>query len=167
MERKKTDMPINKNIRPVTPNDIPVLKKVIDANGLFPSDMLDDMISDYFDNDNSSDFWLTYADHEPITIAYCAPEKMTEGTWNLYLIAVHPECQGEGLGTSMVRYIEQMLKKRGERLLLVETSGLAEFDRTRAFYRQCGFDEEARIREFYQAGEDKIVFRKSLTDTKQ
>lgn len=159
-------MPINKNIRPVTPNDMPALKKVIDANGLFPSDMLNDMISDYFDNNNSSDFWLTYVDHEPVAISYCAPEKMTEGTWNLYLIAVHPDCQGEGRGTFMVRYIEQMLKKRGERLLLVETSGLAEFDRTRAFYRHCGYDEEARIREFYQAGEDKIVFRKSLTDTK-
>jgi hypothetical protein len=64
MERKKTEMPINQNIRPVTPNDVPVLKKVIDANGLFPSDMLDDMIFDYFDHDNSSDFWLTYEDHE-------------------------------------------------------------------------------------------------------
>lgn len=160
-------MPINQNIRPVTPNDMPALKKVIDANGLFPSEMLDDMISDYFDRDNSSDLWLTYADHEPVAIAYCSPEEMTEGTWNLYLIAVHPDCQGEGRGTSMVRYIEQMLKKRGERLLLVETSGLAQFDRTRAFYRQCGYDEFARIREFYQAGEDKIVFRKSLTDTKK
>lgn len=167
MERKKTEMPINQNIRPITPNDVPILKKVIDANGLFPSDMLDDMISDYFDHDNSSDFWLTYEDYEPVAIAYCAPEKMTEGTWNLYLIAVHPDYQGKGLGTSMVRYIEKMLTKRGERLLLVETSGLTQFDRTRAFYRQCGFDEEARIREFYQAGEDKIVFRKSLIDTKK
>lgn len=59
-----------------------------------------------------------------------------------------------------------MLAARGERVLLVETSGLASFERTRAFYRKCGYDEEARIREFYQAGEDKIVFRKSLTDTK-
>ncbi len=167
MASKNIEMPINQNIRPVTLNDIPALKKVIDANGLFPSDMLDDMISDYFEHNNSSDFWLTYADHEPVAIAYCAPEKMTEGTWNLYLIAVHPNCQGEGRGTSMVRHIEQMLTKRGERLLLVETSSLAEFERTRAFYRQCGFDEEARIREFYQAGEDKIVFRKSLTDIKK
>jgi GNAT superfamily N-acetyltransferase len=88
---------------------MPALKKVIDANGLFPSEMLDDMISDYFDNDNSSDFWLTYEDHEPVAIAYCAPEKMTKGTWNLYLIAVHPDCQGKGRGTSIMRYIEQML----------------------------------------------------------
>lgn len=42
------------------------------------------------------------------------------------------------------------------------TSGLASFERTRAFYRKCGYDEEARIRDFYRAGDDKIVYRKAL-----
>jgi ribosomal protein S18 acetylase RimI-like enzyme len=54
------------------------------------------------------------------------------------------------------------LTARGERLLLVETSGLASFERTRAFYRKCGYNEEARIRDFYKAGDDKIVYRKGL-----
>lgn len=62
----------------------------------------------------------------------------------------------------MLHYVEQQLVDRGERVLLVETSGLERFERTRAFYRQRGYEEEARIREFYQAGEDKIIFRKSL-----
>lgn len=161
-----TNMQIDANIRPVTPHDIPALKVVIDGSGLFPSEMLDDMISDYFDNEKSSDFWLTYEEGEPVAVAYYAPEPMTEGTWNLYLIAVDPDYQGQGRGASIVYYIEERLAARGERVLLVETSGLPSFERTRAFYRKCGYDEEARIREFYQAGEDKIVFRKSLTDTK-
>ena len=50
-------------------------------------------------------------------------------------------------------------------MLLLETSGLPEFARTRAFYRTNGYDEEARIREFYAAGEDKVVFRKALVAT--
>ena len=33
---------------------------------------------------------------------------------------------------------------------------------SRQFYCKNGYDEEARIREFYQAGEDKVVFRKVL-----
>jgi GNAT superfamily N-acetyltransferase len=154
------------NIRPVMPSDLHALKTIIEANGLFPSDMLDEMISDYFDHKNASDFWLTYEDNEPVAIAYYAPERMTEGTWNLYLIVVHPDYQGKGLGTSLLHYIEQMLAARGERVLLVETSGLASFEGTRSFYRKCGYQEEAKIREFYQAGEDKIIFRKSLKDNK-
>jgi ribosomal protein S18 acetylase RimI-like enzyme len=35
-------------------------------------------------------------------------------------------------------------------------------ENNRAFYKKLGYYEEAIIREFYQTGEDKIVFRKSL-----
>lgn len=159
-------MTILNKIRPITYEDIPALKTVIEANGLFSSDMLDDMISGYLNNESENEFWLTYEDSKPVAIAYCAPERMTQGTWNLYLIAVHPDYQRQGLGTSMLDDIEQVLTARGERLLLVETSSLETFKGTQKFYRQCGFEEEARIREFYQAGEDKIVFCKSLTDKK-
>ncbi|MEL6438109.1 MAG: GNAT family N-acetyltransferase [Cyanobacteria bacterium J06621_8] len=147
-------------IRPVIPQDLPALKAVIDANELFPSDMLDEMISDYFTNKNSSDCWFTCEDDQPVAIAYCAPEKMTEGTYNLYLIAVHPDFQKQGRGVTLLRHIEQILTANGGRILLVETSGLASFEGTREFYRRCGYEEEAIIRDFYQAGEDKIIFRK-------
>ncbi len=155
-------MAIVGKIRSITREDIAPLKKVIEAHDLFPADMLDEMISDYFQGKNESELWFTYEEERAIAIAYCAPEKMTEGTWNLYLIAVHPDYQGRGIGTAMVQYVEQKLAARGERILLVETSGLDGFEDTRAFYRKCGYEEEARIREFYQPGEDKIIFRKSL-----
>lgn len=141
---------------------MPALKAVIDANDLFPSHLLDDMMAGYFNGDAGDDFWLTDDDDRPVAVAYYAPERMTEGTWNLYLIAVHPNYQGQGRGAALLRHVEQTLAARGERLLLVETSGSASFERTRSFYRTCGYDEEARIRDFYQAGEDKIIFRKAL-----
>ena len=149
-------------IRPATSKDLPALKAVIDANDLFPSDMLDEMISDYLHNKNSNDYWFIYDDGQPVAIGYCALERMTQGTWNLYLIAVHPDYQKSGRGASMLHHIEQKLAERGERILLIETSGLQSFEGTREFYRKCGYSQEARIREFYQAGEDKIVFRKLL-----
>jgi ribosomal protein S18 acetylase RimI-like enzyme len=150
------------SIRPTTAGDTPALKAVIDATGLFPSDMLDDMLAGFLKSQGGDEIWLTDHDVGPVALAYCAPERMTQGTWNLYLIAVHPDRQGKGRGTALLRHVEQALAERGERVLLVETSGLPAFERTRAFYRQCGYDEEARIRDFYQAGEDKIVFRKAL-----
>lgn len=85
---------------------------------------------------------------------------MTEQTWNLQLIAIRSDHQGKGRGGKLMRYVEETLKARGGRMLLVET--LASFDRTRAFYIKCGYEEEARIRDFYTAGADKIVFRKIL-----
>lgn len=153
----------NATTRPVTRGDVSDLKLLIDATGLFPSDMLDDMLAPYFmQGPDGTQSWLVDDDGGLAGVAYYAPERMTEGTWNLYLIAVHPMRQGKGRGSALLRKVEARLAARGERVLLVETSGLPEFEQTRAFYRNNGYDEEARIRDFYRAGEDKVVFRKAL-----
>ena len=46
--------------------------------------------------------------------------------------------------------------------MLVETSALPQYDRTRAFYVKCGYEEEARIRDYWAADDDLVVFRKAL-----
>jgi ribosomal protein S18 acetylase RimI-like enzyme len=154
-------------IRPATHDDRDALIALADATGLFaPSELAEigQMLADHLSRDTDSNHsWITDEERGELTgIAYFAPERMTEGTWNLYLIGVHPNCQGQGRGTELLRYIEQALTARGERLLLVETSGLPSFDRTRAFYLKCGYNEEARIRDFYSKGIDKIVYAKAL-----
>ncbi|HBL12668.1 MAG TPA: GNAT family N-acetyltransferase [Cyanobacteria bacterium UBA11162] len=157
-------------IRPTTPDDTAALIALADAIGFEPNELevLREMLSDDLGGNSDSDrFWLTDDDGEPVGVAYCAPERMTNGTWNLLLIAVQPDRQGQGRGTALLRYVEQALMTRGARLLLVETSGLPSFERTRAFYRKCGYDQEARIRDFYKAGDDKIVYRKALVAQEQ
>jgi ribosomal protein S18 acetylase RimI-like enzyme len=146
----------------VVRDDAAALRGVIDATGLFPAAMLDDMLAGYLAGTAGDESWLTVDDGGPVAVAYVAPERMTAGTWNLHLIAVHPDQQGRGRGAALLRHVEADLAARGARVLLVETSGLPEFARTRAFYRTNGYDEEARVREFYAAGEDKVVFRKAL-----
>ncbi|MBE9070173.1 GNAT family N-acetyltransferase [Leptolyngbya cf. ectocarpi LEGE 11479] len=149
-------------IRPTTPDDTAALLALANAAIGFSPDELTELsqtLTDYFEGGSDS-FWLTDDDNGPVAAAYCAPERMTDGTWNLLFIAVHPEQQGQGRGTAMVQYVEETLTARGAHLLLVET--LASFERTRAFYRRCGYEEEARIRNFYEAGADKIIYCKAL-----
>jgi ribosomal protein S18 acetylase RimI-like enzyme len=151
------------NIRQVQAQDVAALKTVIDTSGLFPPELLDGMLADYFTNPGTTDVWLTLEqDGIPVAVTYCAPERLTEGTYNLYLIAVHSSRQGKGLGAILVGHIERMLAKQGHRVLLVETSGLEEYELTRKFYDKCGYHREAVIRDFYREGEDKIVFWKKL-----
>lgn len=154
-------------IRSAKPDDKKAIMAIADAIGLFEAQELEElsnMLAEYFDSSLDSDrFWITYDDGEPVGVAYYAPEPYAYGTWNLYFIAVHPKRQGEGLGGKLLHYVEQTLTAQSERILLVETSGLPNFELTRAFYRKHGYEEEARIREFYKAGDDKIIFRKALT----
>ena len=151
-------------IRPTIPSDVATLLAMAKEALGFDSDELAQIntsLSDYFDS-NGEHIWLTGDDNGLVAAAYCAPERMTNGTWNLLFLAVHPQHQGQGRGTTMVRHVEALLAGRGAHLLLVET--LASFDQARAFYRKCGYGEEACIRDFYGPGDDKIVYRKVLTD---
>jgi ribosomal protein S18 acetylase RimI-like enzyme len=153
-------------IRLTTSDDIAELIALAEATGLFEpeqTESLAQMMHQYFNGKTESrDLWLTYYSDKPVGVAYVAPERMTEGTWNLYLIAVHPNHQKKGYGKSLLQHVEQALAEQGERILLVETSGTDDFEYVRTFYRNNGYEEEARIREFYASGIDKIVFRKLL-----
>jgi ribosomal protein S18 acetylase RimI-like enzyme len=153
-------------IRLTTPDDTNKLLDLAEATGLFELNQieeLDQMLGQYFSDEiNTEGLWFTDDENELVGVVYVAPERMTEGTWNLYLIAVHPDYQRKGRGAALLNYVEQMLAERGERVLLVETSGLEDFEYVRTFYRKSGYEEEARIREFYKAGDDKIIFRKAL-----
>lgn len=154
-------------IRPTIPADTKALITVAEASGLFEPQQIDElsqMLAQHFDGaTNNCDRWFTDDDDgNPVGVAYTASERMTEGTWNLYLIAIHPDQQRQGRGKALLAHVEKILVERGERLLLVETSGTDDFDYVRTFYRNSGYEEAARIRDFYAYGVDKITFRKVL-----
>lgn len=154
-------------IRSITPDDTDELIHLAKSIGLFSPDELEElrqMLTDSLDEEGDTHpFWITDDDDGLVGLAYCEPERMTSGTWNLQLIGVHPTHQKQGRGGKLLRFVEETLAGRGARVLLVETMGTPDFEHVRAFYRKNGYDEEARIREFYAEGADKIVFRKALS----
>lgn len=148
-------------IRKAIAADLPALELVIASTGLFPPELLAGMMESYLANPDGPDQWLTIRQEEQvIAVAYFAPERLTEGTWNLYLIAI--EAGHQGHGRTIMQYVEEQLRSASQRLLLVETSGLPEFQYQRDFYARCGYVHEATIRDFYEPGNDKIVFWKTL-----
>lgn len=151
-------------IRPTEHDDVADLQAVVDSTELFPSEMLPEMIGNFLSGDESSDQWLTCeVDGKAVGFCYAASEELTDGAWNMLALAVVPSLQGKGHGGALVAELEATLRDRGQRLLIVDTSGVDAFSRTRQFYRKNGYTEEARIRDFWAAGDDKIVFWKSLT----
>ena len=156
-------------IRETMPADVGAIKSIAVATGLFAEHDVaanEDMLTGFFASEANDHHWLTYEDDgTPIAVAYYAPEPLTDGTWNLLMIAVHPSKHGQGVGTALINHVEQALIAGGARILLVDTSGTDDFERTRAFYDKCGYDLEARIRDYYAPGDDKITFWKALRPT--
>jgi len=127
-------------IRMIVEADVNELKQVLDSIELFPPAMLEGMISEYLNNLDSEEMWITGTeDNIPISIGYCAPEKLTDGTFNLYAIGIKSELQGKGIGSKMMNFIEDHLKSLGHRILIVETSGAEEFKMTRDFYSKLNY----------------------------
>jgi ribosomal protein S18 acetylase RimI-like enzyme len=95
--------------------------------------------------------------------ACAGPTPATEGTFDLYWLAVDAAAQGKGIGTALVREVERGLHHRGARMLLVETSSRPDYSNTRAFYERCGYSEAARIKDFYAPAYDRIMLTTRLT----
>ena len=153
-------------IRLATPDDSAAIIALAVAAGLFPADEtapLDKMLADYFGG-NMDDGHVCVLDEEsqPLGVAYYAPAPATDRTWYLTMIGVRRDRQGQGRGTASLQHVENALQASGQRVLLVETSGLPAFERARAFYAKCGYQEEARVRDFWAPGDDMVLFRKVL-----
>jgi ribosomal protein S18 acetylase RimI-like enzyme len=91
------------------------------------------------------------------------PTPMTQGTFDLYWIAVDPDFQEQGVGSKLLNFLEEMVKAEGGRLILADTSTIPHYEKTQNFYLKNGFKEVARIPDYYHPGNDRITFCRRLT----
>ncbi len=107
---------------------------------------------------------FTYVEEENVLGYYCiGPTPATEATFDLYWIAVDPSTQGKGIGSQLNVHAEKLVRSRGGRLLIAETSSQPRYDKTRRFYATAGYQELSRITDYYKVGDDLVVFGKYLT----
>lgn len=154
-------------IRPATPHDALTVTSLTVAAEMFRPDQTvvpDTMMADYFGGQQERGHRCLIDEDagEALGVVYVLPKPATEDTWELLMIAVRPDHQGRGRGAALLKHVETELRALGGRLLLVETSGTADYARARAFYAGCGYGDEARVRDYYEAGADMVLFRKVL-----
>jgi ribosomal protein S18 acetylase RimI-like enzyme len=101
-------------------------------------------------------------DERIVGAAYYQPREPADRVWDLTMIAVAPAVQGGGRGTALLGQVEDDLRDRGQRLLTVETSGTAQYARTREFYAKCGYTAVARVPDYWSDGDDLVMFLKRL-----
>lgn len=86
----------------------------------------------------------------------------TDRTYDLYWIAVHPDAQRLGVGAALMSEVERQLWDRRARLVVIETSSREDYAPTRRFYHKRGYQETARLRDFYAPGDDRVVLTKRV-----
>jgi ribosomal protein S18 acetylase RimI-like enzyme len=121
-----------------------------------------ELIDIYLEQGISSGYYLAVSDAGPEPDGYICfgPTPMTEGTWDVYWIAVNAEKQNRGTGRILMEYAEEGIRNLKGRLILVETSSKPSYEKTRHFYDARKYEVIARIPDFYTIGDDKVVFAK-------
>lgn len=149
---------------PLARRDRPRLAELLAATGAFNSDEVEIALS-LFDVSSDYEFLGAFEESDGRLVGYACfgATPATDGTYDLYWLAVDPAAQGRGVGTALVRAVEEKLLDRGARLLVVETSSRPDYEGTRRFYARSGYSEAARVRDFYAPADDRIVLTTRLT----
>lgn len=155
-------------VRPFAAEDIPPLKAILEATGVFRPEEIDvavELMEIVIEEPGQQDY-LMYTgvdDAGQVQGYYCVgPTPMTERTYDLYWIAVNPAAQGRGFSRELLEHCIGLVAGRGGTKIIAETSSQPSYARTQAFYRKHGFVEEARIRDYYSKGDDLVVYTREL-----
>jgi ribosomal protein S18 acetylase RimI-like enzyme len=115
---------------------------------------------------NQEDYRIAcMANDEDQAIGYICygPVPMTQGAFDLYWIVVDPRVQGQGVGSKLLHFLEEVVRERKGRMILIDTSSIPQYEKTQKFYSRHGFREVARIPDYYHPGNDRITFCKTIS----
>jgi ribosomal protein S18 acetylase RimI-like enzyme len=155
------------DVRPMTPRDKPAIMKILAATPEFkPEEVVvaEELIDSYLQDSYQSGYHILVAEVGRRVSGYICygPTPLTEGTWDIYWVAVGRGEQSRGVGSALMTFVEDEIKKAGGRMAIIETSSKPGYERTRRFYRRHGYETVGRIPDFYASGDDKLVLQKRL-----
>jgi len=154
-------------IRPTIPEDTPSLVGLAQGTKVFKAleiQALQEVLDDYHAHEKQFGHRsVTFEkDGAVLGFAYYAPAEMTDRTWYLYWIAVKKDIHARGIGSQLLKHVEEDIRNQDGRLLLIETSSLPHYGLTRKFYLKHGYEEAAILKDFYADGDDMVVFRRHM-----
>ena len=156
------------SIRPMIRRDRPFVIELLKATPEFkPAEVVvaEEVIDSYLFDPVESGYYIAVSEKGPGIVGYICygPTPLTEGTWDIYWLAVAPSQQRSGIGSALMHYAEEKIRKARGRLAIIETSGTPEYEKTRRFHTSQGYEMVARIPDFYLPGDDKIIYLKRLS----
>lgn len=151
-----------------THRDIESVREILVSTGFFYDYEVDIAIELVEENlakgTEKSGYSFLFMDEGDRTIAFACFGKTpcTAASCDLYWIAVHNDYRGKGLGSQLMKLVEEQVRKQGGKNLWIETSSRPLYEPTRQFYLKEGCTIVAELPDFYGDNDHKVVFLKKL-----
>jgi ribosomal protein S18 acetylase RimI-like enzyme len=155
-------------IRPMQPADKQPVLTLIRATGMFTPaevDVAEELIDIYLGVPEQPDYRVVIIEnHRKDVAGYLTwgPTPLADDVYDLYWMAVAPSEQRKGLGKALVLWLEAEVRKLKGRMIIIETSSQPRYESTRQFYINLGYQEVARIPDYYREGDDRVIYAKSF-----
>ncbi len=158
---------MNTGIRPMESRDREQVVYILNSTPEFTPDeveVAEELIDSYLDRGTDSGYYIMVLDEDGGITGYICygPTPLTQDTWDIYWIAVAMEKRGHGWGRVLLEAAEREIARVGGRLVIIETSSKADYEKTRRFYRSHEYEQIACIPDFYTVGDDKLILQKRL-----
>lgn len=157
-------------IRSGQPSDASGLSALVRAAAVFSPEEItcaDEIILDALNKPSPAGYQIlvaVLAEQPDLIIGYVCfgQTPFTLGAWDLYWLATHPGHRRLGAASALVAEMERALCAQGGTHVRVETSGTGGYSAARAFYDRAGYQNVARILDFYKPGDALYTFVKHL-----
>jgi ribosomal protein S18 acetylase RimI-like enzyme len=155
-------------IRPLISEDREKLRRMVIETGVFTDEEVHvamELIDLVLGDQGQKDYQIACAadDHDrPLGYICYGPIPMTVGGFDLYWIVVDSGVQGRKVGSELLSYMEEEARRSKGRMILADTSSIPSYEKAQAFYLKRGFQEVARIADYYWEGNDRITYCKRV-----
>lgn len=159
------------DVRRLRREDKEPIRILLAETGVFTKEEIDiaeELLDVALNDADQEDYTICTAIDEHATVAgyYCVgPTPLTQGTYDLYWIAVKPLFHNRGIGKQLLLHAESLVMSEQGRLLIAETSSKPKYDNTRKFYVNNLYNEVARIKDYYRTGDDLVIYGKYFSQS--
>jgi ribosomal protein S18 acetylase RimI-like enzyme len=149
----------------VVPEDAERVAGLVEATGFFSreeEEIAVELVEERLAGGEASGYSFLFAESGSDLVGYTCYGH-TPGTatsYDLYWIVVAPRSQRAGIGGRLLTESESRIWRAGGTQIWVDTSGRAQYRPTREFYLRHGYEQAARLVDFYSAGDDKLILVK-------
>jgi ribosomal protein S18 acetylase RimI-like enzyme len=148
-------------------DDCHAVRELVSGTGYFRADEIDiavELVEERLARGADSGYEFVFAEIGATLVGYACYGQIpcTISSYDLYWIAVDPEHQRNGIGRSLMKAVQERVLAVGGQRIYIDTSGKDQYSATRKFYERNGFNCDARLKDFYGPGDDRVIYAKIL-----